>query len=466
MKTKFNNIIMMVAVPVLAIAFPACNKNNETPTPKPPDPQEILAISIDKNTFHFGSKANETHTLSVENTTEWEVRNTASWVSAEKLPDNTLRITATPSRLLHDRATTLTVAATNPEQGEASFVVTQAHGTPRLYTRTLQGGITARHCSENGRWATGQKSTAIIVVDITKLADQSYTGTRVSLERGVHSIDNNGKPYSGGCSGDGTIYSDYDTQGAVDQGPDKEFFPNRYIPYIMRNDRKINLSYPGTYSTSTITVPGYVSRHKYQGCIPDKMSADGKHIYGRLMNTDNGWFAAKWTRIGTSNTYTFKELGLYSDGDLNKWDTVKTEHEEKNFMTITPKQFLCAQHISGLSLYGKYACGHYGSSLIGGGQLFRYDMEADKLELLEDASGIALYITDDGTLFATNDRVYKIGQTESISTHDWIVEVYGETIASQVVGSMTVGSVSADYSTTVLFSGLTDGPSYIITVEP
>jgi hypothetical protein len=447
----------------------ACSKN-ETPAPDPepePQPEETLPVTINQNAFRFGSKAVETFSLSIGNTTAWDVRNDAPWVIAEKQPDNTLRITATPSRMPVDRSATLTVAATNPEQGEASFTVTQAHGTPVLYIRPLLGSIGVRHCSENGRWVAGQKAEQTIIVDVNSLADDTYAGMLTSLPGGVHSIDNNGTPHSGGCSGDGSIYSDYDTQSAVDNGPNAEFFPARYIPYIMRNNRKIELAYPATYPTSNIAVEGYVTRHMYQGCIPDKVSADGKYIYGRLMNVNNGWFAARWTRIGATNDYTFKELGLNGDGDLNVWDTLYTQFEGNTYMTIEPKSFLCAQNVSGLSMYGKYACGHYGASMSGGGQLFRYDMEADRLDLL-DATGVALYITDDGTLFTSDNKVYKLGSNTYGSLGDWITETYGSDIAGQIPSELRMGSVSADNTTTVLFPDpMALSPiSYIITIEP
>jgi hypothetical protein len=455
--------IFTLMIAAAAIIFSACSGDNETPAPDP-QPQETGPLTINQNTFRFGSKAVETFSLSIGNTTEWEVRNDAPWVITEKQADNTLRITATPSRLLVDRSATLTVAATNAELGEASFVVTQAHGTPKLYVRTLIGGTYARHCSENGRWATGQQGTSVVVVDIYQLTDENYTGTLTTLDGGVHSIDNNGNPYENGCSADGTIYTAYDTQDAVDN-PGGEYFPARYIPYIMRNNRRIDLSYPSTYTTSDVTMEEYRTWHMYQGCIPDKMSADGKYIYGRLMNIQLMWFAAKWTRIGTTNNYTFKVLGLESDGDLNTWEAVPTDNPGE--MVVNPVSFLAPQNISGLSIRGKYACGHYGSSLGGGGQLFRYDMEAEQLELL-NATGIALHITDDGTLFTGDNRVYKLGSSTPMSLNAWLAETYGETIAGQI-SSVVMGSVSADYTTTVLFfmgDDETPPTTYIITVEP
>lgn len=457
-------LLMMAA----AIICSSCGKDKETPDPDTKQTQETRPIAIDKNDYRFDSKSIDTCVLSIDNTDQWDVRNDAPWVVTEKRPDNTLRIATTPSRSLVDRSATLTIVAANPAQGEATFVVTQAHGTPKVYTRALQGGTFGRHCSENGRWVTGQKATAVIVVEVDKLIDPNYTGVLTSMAHGVHSIDNNGKPYENGCAGDGTMYTDYETQNAVDNGQDKEFFPARYIPYIMRNNRRIDLNYPGTYSTSNIYEEGYVTRHMYQGCIPDKMSADGKYIYGRLMNTQNMWFAAKWTRVGNTNEYTFKELGQNSDGDLNKWEKLFADIEGKTFMTVEPVQFLCPQNISGLSMYGKYACGHYGESLSGGGQLFRYDMDADRLDLL-GGNGIALHITDDGTLFDSANRVHKLGSTTSTTIKDWITETYGESIAGQVSNIVTIGSVSADYTTTVLFyqgDASTPATTYIITVEP
>jgi hypothetical protein len=469
MKTKSNNNMIISAALSLAIIFSACGEKGETlaPDPETQTTDTLLAVAIDNDAFAFGSKGIETFILSVVNTTEWEVRNEASWVVTEKQADNTLRVNVTPSRNPLDRSATLTIVATNPDQGETSFVVTQAHGTPRLYVRQLQGGIAVRHCSENGLWATGQKSTQVVVADISKLSDDAYTGTLTSMN-GVHSIDNTGKPYENGCSGDGTLYSDYETQRAVDNGVDQEFSPAHYTPYIMRNNRRIDLPHPETYATSNIAIEGYVTRHLYQGCIPDKVSADGKHIYGRLMNTQSMWFAAKWTRIGATNDYTFKVLGLNGDGDLNSWDTVYSEFEGATYMTIEPASFLCPQNVSGLSVYGKYACGHYGASLSGGGQLFRYDMEADQLDLL-DATGIAVYITDDGTLFTADNTVYKVGAAAPITLKEWLTEIYGEEIANSV-GYQNMGSVSVDYSTTILYDpssiGGSNGASYIITVEP
>jgi hypothetical protein len=475
-------IYQCALIAALSLAFLACDNDNETITPNT-EPQDTLPImAFNKNgsqsgssqpdgsqpnasldAFHFGSKAIETCIVSVENTTAWEVINSdTSWVIIEKQPDNTLKVRVRPSRSLTKRTATLTIVAANPLQGKAVFTVTQSSGTPKLYVRNLRS-IPARHCSENGLWVTGQKGTAVVVADVTKLPDDDYIGTLTSLEKGVHSIDNNGKPYSGGCSADGTIYSNYETRSAVDPGAGKEWNPARYTPYIMRNNYRINLPYPTDYYTSNIVIEGFVPRHMYQGCIPDKMSADGKYIYGRVMNINTGWFAARWTRVGTSNDYTFKELGAVSDGDLNVWDTTIYDFEGVPQLSIEPVSFLCPQNISGLSQYGKYACGHYGSGLGGGGQLFRYDMENDKLELLE-ANGIALYITDDGTLFDANSKVHKLGVSEPISLYSWLVEKYGEEIAGGL-GFASMGSVSADYSTAVLFENQGTN-SYIITVEP
>ena len=478
MKTKFNNTLMMAAALIFAVALGSCDKkSDETPPPEEKELVEIEPIAVNVTELpKFGSKANETGIVSIGNTTEWEVRNEASWVIAEKQPDNTLRVRVTKSRNLLDRSATLTVVAANSAQGEASFVVTQAHGTPRLYTRQLAGGIPVRHVSENGLWATGQKSVNVVVVDINEIVDDStYIGTQIMMAGGAHSIDNNGKPYENGCSADGTIYSGYDTRNAVDEGPDAEYFPAHYTPYIMRNNRKIELSYPSTYTTSNIEEPGYITRHMYQGCIPDKMSADGKYIYGRLMNTNMMWFAAKWTRIGSTNEYVFKELGRHSDGDLNSWKKVFFEHQGERFMSVQREQFLCAQNVSGLSINGKYACGHlvnsdmddddeYDDGMQNGGPLFRYDMEADRLELL-DATGIALYVTDDGTLFDSNNKVYKLGAAAPITLNEWLTEIYGSTVAKDVLPGLAMGSVSADYSTTILFDVLSTF-SCIITVEP
>lgn len=459
-------MLIASAALALAISFSACSEKSETPASDKEDPPQdtLRAVAIDQNAFRFGSKGIETFSLSVDNTADWEVRNDAAWVIAEKQPDNTLRLRVTPSRSLTDRSATLSIVAANEAQGEASFVVTQDHGSPVLYIRQLVGGIFVRHCSENGLWVTGQKSTEIVVVDVTKLADSTYIGERTSMG-GVHSIDNNGKPYENGCSADGSIYSGYETQSAVDNGLDQEYFPGHYTPYIMRNNRKITLSYPETYATSNIYEEGYLTRHLYQGCIPDRMSADGKHIYGRLMNSQNMWFAAKWTRVGATNDYTFKVLGQSSEGDLNSWEKVFVEFEGAMYMTIEPVSFLCPQNVSGLSLYGKYACGHYGAGLSSGGQLFRYDMEADRLELL-DATGIALYITDEGELFDSSNRVHRPGSAATITLREWLVEKYGEGIAGQIGAGLNMGSVSAGYTTTVLFDPYSVGTSYIITVEP
>jgi hypothetical protein len=480
MKAKIKNIIMMPVgtknlLPLLltvAIAFTACSKNSETPEPET-EPQEMRAIEISQSACTFTSKAIETFSISIGGTDKWEVRNEAAWVIAEKQPDNTLRVTTIPSRSLLKRTATVTIVAANAAQGEASFTVTQDPGKPVGYVRILPGNIALRHCSENGQWATGQFGPAVRVVDISKLAeDENYLGTQVSMEKGVHSIDNNGTPHYGGCSADGTIYSEYDTRTAENPDTGQEWWPAHYTPYIMRNNRRIDLAYPGTYTTSNIVVEGYEPRHYYQGCIPDKMSADGKYIYGRLMNVNNGWFACKWTRVGTTNEYTFKELGLNSDGDLNKWDTLYTDFEGKKYMSVEPVNFLCPQNVSGLSMNGKYACGHYGESLSGGGQLFRYDMDADKLELLT-GNGIALHITDDGTLFDSSNKVWKVGSNTPGTLRSWLVETYGENVAGQVYPSCVMGSVSADKSTTILFDlnyqidkDNSAAATYIITVEP
>jgi hypothetical protein len=471
-------IYQCALVAALMLAFLACNDNKETITPEP-EPEtktetQDTAIAVDKTALNFSSSGVGAEIISVDNTESWAASSDAAWLTAEKQPDNTLKVEVDKSRNPFDRTGTITIVTTTPGQEETSvtITVTQKAGTPTLYVRNLHS-IPARHCSENGLWVTGQKSTAVIVVDVTKLVDDAYTGTQTSLSGGAHSIDNNGKPYSFGCSADGTIYSGYEGRSAVDTGKaGSEWFPAHYTPYITRNNRKIYLPYPTDYRTSNIVIPGFVPKHMYQGCIPDKVSADGKYIYGRVMNVNNGWFAARWTRTDvTSNTYTFKELGLNSDGDLNVWDTIYTDAggtiypsaEGATFLSIEPVSFLCPQNVSGLSPYGKYACGHYGSGLSSGGQLFRYDMENDQIELL-NATGIALYVTDDGTLFDSNNRVHKLGSSTPISLSDWLVEIYGEEIANQV-GGLSMGSVSADYSTTVLFdkNGTT---SYIITVEP
>jgi hypothetical protein len=470
MKTTFNNIIMMATAITMAVAFAACSKNNETPEPEEPEPgtEKTTPIRVDQSACSFTSGAVGTYNISVSGTTDWEVRNEAAWVITEKQSDNTLRVMVTPSRNPQERIATLTIVAANEAQGAASFTVKQDPGKPVVSIRLLPGYIPLRHCSENGLWVTGQKSDIVRVLSVEEmLKDESYLGTQVTMNGGVHSIDNNGKPYSDGCTADGTIYTGYDQSGAKDDGGE-EWWPNHYTPYIMRNNRKIELNYPKDYHTSNIEEEGYATRHYYQGCIPDKMSADGKFIYGRLMNVNNGWFACKWTRIGTTNEYTFKELGLNSDGDLNKWEKSFVDFEGKTYMNYVPESFLCPQNISGLSPYGKYACGHYGSDLGGGGQLFRYDMEADKLELL-NANGIALYITDDGTLFDASNRVWKLGANTSITLREWLVETYGEKIVGQIVSGFAMGSVSPDNTTTLLFAidsqtGVTT--NYIITVVP
>jgi hypothetical protein len=468
MKQIFTYRWMLIAA--LTVTLSACNTNEDPSTPETPGitTPEIPPLTIDHSTFHFNSKATETLLVTVRNTTEWEVLHEAAWITAEKQSDSTLLVTATPARVLADRSATLTFTAADPEQGEATLVVTQDHGTPKFYTPQLEGGIHARHSSENGLWITGQKGTAVIVADVNKLiTDPRYQGTVLNSDGGVHSIDNNGKPYGAGCNADGTMYTGYDVRPAQDNGADQEFFPSRYIPYIMRNNRKIMLAYPETTPLDNIEEPGYLPRHMYQGCIPDRMSADGKYIYGRMMNTNTMWFAAKWTRIGDTNEYTFKEIGLHEDGDMNTWQKIFEDFEGQTFMTIEPVGFLAPQNVSGLSQYGKYACGHYGASLSGGGQLFRYNMETEELQLL-DAQGVALYITDDGTLFDSSSRVYAPGSTTSTGTvKSWIASIYGETIANQIPGHLVMGSTSADYSTTVLFTNDPYEPlSFIITIEP
>jgi hypothetical protein len=199
------------------------------------------------------------------------------------------------------------------------------------------------------------------------------------------------------------------------------------------------------------------------------MSADGKHIYGRLMNTQMLWLAAKWTRIGETNDYTFKVLGLESEGDLTQWETIVMDTvingNTMYYMTVDPVSFLCAQNISGLSVYGKYACGHYGGSQNGGGELFRYDMEADKLELLSGSDGIAMHVTDDGTLFDSNNMAYLLNNPTPMPLRDWLTQTYGEDIVNDIDPGAVMGSVSADYSTAVLFVN-GGSVSYIITVEP
>jgi hypothetical protein len=472
MKRFFIYPWMLVAALMLALS--ACSKNNDTPPdPGPdPDPQES-PITVDVTTaLQFGSKAIETHSVSVGNTTEWEVRNEAAWVVAEKQPDNTLRVTATPSRSLTDRAATLTVVAANTAQGEASFAVTQAHGTPVVITRMLQKGIAVRHVSENGRWAAGQRGEEVVVADIDLLlSDPEYTGKIVATPSpgGVHSIDNNGKPYVYGCSADGTIYTGDEQLPTRDDAETGEWFPSHHVPYIMRYNNRIDLNYPSTYLTSTYVSPASVTTHAYMGCIADKMSADGKYIYGRLMNVNNGWFACKWTRIGTTNNYEFRLLGQESDppleSSLNVWNWVPSEGNP-SYYVLEPETFLCAQNISGLSMYGKYACGHYGGGLGSGGQLFRYDMENDELELL-NYSGIALHVTDDGTLFDSTYKVHIKGNTTPLPLGDWLTQIYGEDIATQG-GLLGMGSVSAGYTTTILYNPDISQPtaSHIITVEP
>jgi hypothetical protein len=458
----------------LALTLSACNKNNETPPEPDPDEPQELPITVDVTTaLRFGSKAIETFSVSVGGTTAWEVQNEASWVVAEKQPDNTLRLTATPSRSPFDRSATLTVAATNTAQGTASFVVTQAHGTPQAITRMLVNGIAVRHVSENGRWAAGQRGEQVVVADIDLLlSDENYAGVIVATPSpgGVHSIDNNGKPYVYGCSADGSIYTDDEQQPARDDAATGEWYPSHHVPYIMRNNRRIDLNYPSAYETAAFTSPAGVTSHAYMGCIADKMSADGKYIYGRLMNVNMGWFAAKWTRIGTTNDYEFRLLGQEGDpplkSSLNVWNWVPSEGNP-SYYVLEPQTFLCAQNISGLSMYGKYACGHYGGTLSGGGQLFRYDMENEKLELLEGANGLAVHVTDDGSLFDSSNRVHVKGNSTPISLVDWLTQLYGEDVASGG-GGRGIGGVSAGYTTTILYNPDISQPtaSHIITVVP
>jgi hypothetical protein len=463
MKKSVFSLMMMVAAMVAASMFAGCSTSPEVIAPDEPE-GELQPIAIDGTDFQFGSKAVERHQLSVMNTTDWTVTNETDWVLTEKRPDNTLYITVQPSRSLVDRAATLTVAATNAAQGAATFVVNQRHGTPTLYIRQLNGGIAVRHVSADGRWAVGQRASTSVVIEVAKLADSTYAGALVNMPNGSKSIDNNGKPYHGGCAADGSMYCDYDSQDVSYNGD--EFFPSVHTPYVVRNNRKLTLPMPATYSTSTISEDGFsVPLHQYQGCIPDKMSADGKHIFGRLVATGVMWVAAKWTRIGNTNDYEFKELGQNADGDLNKWEKVFTEFEGKRYMTTQPVSFLCPQNVSGLSPYGKYACGHYGGSMSGGGQLWRYDMEANALELLNESNSIAVFITDEGDLFTEelSNHVYRIGKPP-ITLRQWIAEVYGSEIAENI-GFVGMGGVSADKSTTVLY-GVGNTMSYIITVEP
>jgi hypothetical protein len=152
---------------------------------------------------------------------------------------------------------------------------------------------------------------------------------------------------------------------------------------------------------------------------------------------------------------------------MNEWQKIFENIEGQTFMTIEPVSFLAPQNVSGLSLYGKYACGHYGSSLAGGGKLFRYNMETEELQLL-DNDGMALYITDDGTLFDSNNRVYAPGSTTSTGTvKSWVASIYGEEIANRIDGSLVMGSTNADNSTTVLFiNNPLEYKSCIITVVP
>jgi hypothetical protein len=241
------------------------------------------------------------------------------------------------------------------------------------------------------------------------------------------------------------------------------------MPYIIRNSRKIALAYPETTPLDNIEESGYITRHMYMGCIPDKVSADGKYIYGRLMNSNNMWFAAKWTRVGDSNEYTFKELGQYEDGDMNVWEKVFTEQDGKTYLIIQPIAFLRPQNVTGLSQNGRYACGFHGNSLTGGGQLFRYDMEAEQLQMLS-AEGTAMHITDDGTLFDDIGNVHLLDSNTPIRVKEWITRTYGAGIAEEVVTAspyLLVNYVSTDYTTAILYSiDQYETKSYIITVEP
>jgi hypothetical protein len=471
MKKNFINYWMMATALVLAVAFTACDKNNKEVDPE--EQEETLPIATDKISVEFKSNAIDQHVLSVENTTDWDVLNDAPWVYTEKRADNTLLIKAEPSRSPFNRSATVTIVAGNQEQGTTSVVVTQSHGTPKRYVRQLHGAVAVRHVSENGRWAAGQNGTVSIIVDVTKLTDETYVGTIVDAPDGTHSIDNNGKVHADGCTADGSIYTGYDVSSPSEVAGTGEWFPAQYIPYIVRNNNKIPLAYPTTYATSEVTDERYAPPvHVYKGCTPDRMSADGKYIYGRLHITGTMWAAAKWTRVGTSSNYTFKEIGQTADGDLNQWEKVVTPFEDgsgRATITVDPVSFLCPQNVSGLSPYGKYACGHYGNSGQNGGQLFRYNMEAEELELL-DADGIATYITDEGDLFASNGHVYRIGR-EPVTIQQWVRETYGDDAASAVdpegrTPFPAVGGISADKSTCVLFEGSTRGTSYIITVEP
>jgi hypothetical protein len=457
----------VVAALLWAAAFTACsekvNEGNErtgADTTIVVPGADTTIVVVDQTEFHFGSKATEQFVVSVDDVTEWEVINDASWLTTEKREDNTLLLRAEPSRLLVERTTTVTIAATRAPQVAATLTVTQDAGTPKLYVRQFASGIVARHTSADGRWVAGQRSTTSVAVEVARLVDENYVGTTVYMQDGTHSVDNNGKLYANGCSSDGSFYTDSDVIPTYTT-EDGEFYPARYSPYIIRNGRKIDLPSPEDYPTANVTEPGYPTAHYYQGCLPDKMSADGKYIYGRIVATGTTWSAAKWTRIGTSSDYEFKEIG---DGEYFQWSKVFTPFEGKTYMTVEVSQFLCPQNVSGLSANGKYACGHLGSSLSGGGQTFRYNMETDAIEFV--GRGIALFVTDDGDLF-TDGGVYEAGSTTSISLRDWVQKVYGEAVAAEVPGGWVIGGVSADKSTTVLFNASsTNTSSYIITVEP
>jgi hypothetical protein len=93
-------------------------------------------------------------------------------------------------------------------------------------------------------------------------------------------------------------------------------------------------------------------------------------------------------------------------------------------------------------------------------------MENEKLELL-DATGLALHITDDGTLFDSSNRVYKLGDATPITLGEWITQIYGEDVASGG-GGRGIGGVSAGYTTTILYNPDISQPtaSHIITVVP
>jgi len=449
------------------------NANGTTPGTATPNPGAVVpGTETTLPALYFGSKGGERFIVDIENTTEWTATTETEWIHAVKQADNTLLVTVDPSRSLFNRAGTVTVVAANPAQGTASFEVNQEHGTAKLYIRQLLGGINARQLSPNGRYAMGTKGSTAIVVEIDKLSDENYFGTEVAID-GAQSIDNNGVPHNWGCNADGTIYTDYAMIPPVDNGVDQEYWPSLYVPYIMRNNRRIDLSTPSTYSTMNIDIGGYMPMHPYKGCLPDLMSADGKYILGRIQITGMMWAAAKWERVGETNDYTFTDMG--GDGGnsgalgsgLNiwqdaLWQDTNNEAGGQTFLVIEPVKFLCPQNKTGLSPYGNYACGHYGSSLSGGGQPWRYNMETDNLEMFSGSNDIALYVTDDGTLFTTSS-VYEPGSSSPISFNSWISKMYGSTVANQTMGS--IGTVSSDYGVMTAFA-VGDTYSYFIVVEP